>query len=95
MSKVGRTPHLPANPIVNLLTNVIRRKAIAFLDLKLEPIAPSIYDLEIIIRQPGPLLLNPKFSPFPGSSEAVPIHRSPPVKSLKRLKRPGVSKAEK
>jgi hypothetical protein len=41
---------LPLEPIVDLLADVIEGEPIVLMDLALEPLAPSIYSVEIALR---------------------------------------------
>jgi len=68
--------YLPPNPIIYFFASVIRGKTVALLDLDLKSITRPIDELEIVVREFAPLLLDLAFGLLPRSLKVVPVHRS-------------------
>jgi len=61
-------------PVAQLFLDVILGRAVAFLDLARELIAPAGDDVEVVIGQLAPLLLDAARDLFPVALNAIPVH---------------------
>src|SRR4026209_1969135 len=69
--------NLPTEPIINLFTDMVRRKPIEVPDLRFEPITPSRDELQVLPGEFVPLALDPALRLRPHAFDHRPIHRSP------------------
>src|SRR3954469_1506902 len=74
---VPRTlPLLGAVPVVDVLANLVLGDAVPLLDLALKLVALAAHDIEIVVGQLAPLLLDLAFDLLPVSFDAIPIHEN-------------------
>ncbi len=65
---------MTAAPVIDLLADLILRKAVSLLNLALELIATAINDVEIIICEFSPLFLDLSFGLLPIPLHLIPVH---------------------
>src|SRR5690349_18011892 len=65
-------------PVVDVLSHLVLRDAVALLDLAFELLTFSVHLGEIVVRELTPFLLDLAFGLLPVSFDAVPIHSSSP-----------------
>src|SRR5215467_2228712 len=68
------SPALGGEPVVHVLAGLVLGQTIALLKLALELIAAAVDDVEVIVGELAPLLLDPAFDLLPVSFHAIPVH---------------------
>src|SRR6516165_5685965 len=69
-----RLPLLRVVPIINVTSHLVLRDSITLLDLALQLLPMTIYDVDIIVRQFTPLLPYLTLDLLPIPFHAIPIH---------------------
>jgi hypothetical protein len=72
------SPSLGVVPVVNVLSDLVLRQSVAFLDFSFELIATTSDGVQIIIGELSPLLFDFSLDLFPISLDSVPIHSEAP-----------------
>jgi hypothetical protein len=67
-------PSLGVVPVINVLSDLILRMAIALLDFTLKLISLAINRCEVVVSEVSPLLLNLALYLLPVALDAIPIH---------------------
>src|SRR5690349_14057142 len=72
-------PFLPVEPVVHFFRRLVLGVAVALLQPALKLVLPAVDDIEIVIGQLAPLLLDLALDLLPVSFDAVPVHCVSPV----------------